>query len=329
MSVEIIAEIAQGYEGNPQLAKLLVKGSVLTNADAVKMQIIYADELCVPSYPYYKLFKSLEMDEAVWFDLVNIVHKSNKKIYFDVYGDKSCSLAKKVGADGVKISTTDFYNLHLRSQAMANFKNIYVSIGGIPPEDIDELVRKSNESEVSLTLMHGFQAEPTPLSENNLARIGMLKFRYRNNRIGFMDHSKGDSEVALNLPIMAIGFGASVIEKHITLDRLLEIEDYISALSIDQFSKFVAQLKEIIQSVGSEQLEASAAEIEYRKKAGKIVVANKEITPGTILSDNDVCLKRVSTNPIENSIPISDMAIGKVVNQSLNENQPILKDMLI
>jgi len=329
MSLEIIAEIAQGYEGNPQLAKLLVKGSVLANADAVKMQIIYADEICVPSYPYYKLFKSLEMDEAVWLDLVNIVHKSNKKIYFDIYGEKSCSLAKKIGADGIKISTTDFYNLHLRSQAMANFKNIYVSIGGIPPEDIDELVKRSNESGVSLTLMHGFQAEPTPLAENNLARIATLKYRYKDNHIGFMDHSKGDSEVALNLPIMAIGFGASVIEKHITLDRLLEIEDYISALSIDQFSKFVAQLKEITQSVGSEKLEASAAEIEYRKKAGKIVVANKDIYQGAILGDNDVCLKRVSVTPIEGSIPILDIAIGKVVNQSLNENQPILKKMII
>ena len=80
MNTEIIAEIAQGYEGDPKLAELLVKGALVAGADAVKIQIIFADELCVPDYPYYDLFKSLEMDESVWQGLVSLVKKENKKI---------------------------------------------------------------------------------------------------------------------------------------------------------------------------------------------------------------------------------------------------------
>ena len=60
MRTEIIAEIAQGYEGNPKLAELLVKGAIVANADSIKLQLVFADELCVPTYPYYDLFKSLE-----------------------------------------------------------------------------------------------------------------------------------------------------------------------------------------------------------------------------------------------------------------------------
>lgn len=106
MSLEIIAEIAQGYEGNPKLAELLVKGAVVANADAVKLQLVFADELCVPTYPYYDLFKSLEMSDEVWMGLVKRVHGAGKRIYFDVYGDRSLSLASSLGADGVKRQRT-------------------------------------------------------------------------------------------------------------------------------------------------------------------------------------------------------------------------------
>ncbi|TAL62954.1 MAG: NeuB family protein, partial [Legionella sp.] len=121
MKTEIIAEIAQGYEGNPTLARLLVKGALVANADAIKIQLIFADELCVPTYPYFDLFKSLEMDEKVWVELVDITHKAGKQIYFDVYGERSLALAHKLNADGVKISTTDFYNIPLFTQAATHF----------------------------------------------------------------------------------------------------------------------------------------------------------------------------------------------------------------
>ena len=81
MKTEIIAEIAQGYEGNPKLAELLVKGAIVAKADAVKIQLVFADELCVPTYPHYDLFKSLEMDEEVWIRLENSVHEAGKNLF--------------------------------------------------------------------------------------------------------------------------------------------------------------------------------------------------------------------------------------------------------
>ena len=108
--IEIIAEIAQGFEGDEKLASLLTKGAIASGADAVKFQLVYADELATPDYQHYQLFKELEMERIVWTNICKQIHKANKKIYFDIFGLISLEIAKKIGADGVKISTTEFYN---------------------------------------------------------------------------------------------------------------------------------------------------------------------------------------------------------------------------
>ena len=238
MSVEIIAEVAQGYEGNPKLSDLLLKAAIAADADAVKFQLIFADELCVPSYPYYKLFSSLEMEMESWKKLIDTTHKAGKRFYFDVYGAGSLQWAKELGADGIKISTTDFYNTHLRAAALEQFERLYFSIGGVPIEDVDALIQDCGKR-TNITLMHGFQAEPTQTQDNNLKRISTLRARYPKINIGFMDHALGTSKESLYLPLVAIGQDVSCIEKHISLDPLLEVEDYISALSPSCFLHFV------------------------------------------------------------------------------------------
>ena len=137
MKVEIIAEIAQGYEGNEKLAEMLVKGAIVANADSVKMQLIYADELCVPNYQYFDLFRSLEMKEDIWREIALKVQKANKYFYLDVYGDRSLDLAYELKVNGVKISTTDFYNFPLIEKAFTKFDNVFISAGGIKIEDLD------------------------------------------------------------------------------------------------------------------------------------------------------------------------------------------------
>lgn len=327
MKTEIIAEIAQGYEGNPKLAELLVKGAINSNADSVKIQLVFGDELCVPSYPYYELFKSLEMKNDVWSVLVDHVHKSGKRIYFDVYGEKSLILAHSLGADGVKISTTDFYNLSLIKHAFKNFDNVFISTGGVPIDDLDELLRE-NELPKNLTLMHGFQAEPTETEDNNLARIATMRSRYPGIGIGFMDHSLGSVDEAFNLPLVALGMGVNCIEKHITLDYSLQIEDYISALSVDRFGDFVKIIRSMEPAIGSSELSLTSKEIEYKNRAGKVVVANRDLKKGEYVTEKDITMKRVSTSPSEKYYQKILPIIGKSLLKSLNVDEPFEKGMI-
>jgi N,N'-diacetyllegionaminate synthase len=327
MKVEIIAEIAQGYEGNEKLSEILVKGAIVANADSVKMQLIYADELCVPNYQYFDLFRSLEMREDIWRQIVLKVQKANKYFYFDVYGDRSLDLACELKVDGVKISTTDFYNFPLIEKAFTKFNNVFISAGGIKVEDLDNLVNNF-ELPKKLTLMHGFQSEPTQLEDNNLSRIETLRYRYPNVNIGFMDHSAGNDESSILLPMIALGAGVTCIEKHISLDYKLEIEDYISALSIDKFSNFVENVRKMENALGSKELLLNSKEIEYKKRAGKVVVANNLIKRGSVISKKDLCLKRVSTIPSQNYISRIDEVVDKLALLDFDENTAIDKNSL-
>lgn len=324
MSLEIIAEIAQGYEGSPKLAELLVKGALASNADAVKIQLVFADELCVPDYPYYDLFQSLEMSNEVWLSLVKRVHDAGKRIYFDVYGDRSFALARELKADGVKISTTDFYNLPLIKQAFAGFESVFVSTGGVPIEDLDDMMHMYVLPK-KLTLMHGFQAEPTETADNNLARIATLRARYPGIGIGFMDHSLGSGAEAFNLPLVALGLGVNCIEKHITLDYSLQIEDYISALSVDRFGEFVKMIRAMEPSLGCPDLSLTSKEVEYKKRAGKVVVASRDLPKGTYITESDVAMKRVSTIPSENHFRQVVRVVGKMLSAPLGKDRPFEK----
>ena len=110
--IEIIAEIAQGYEGDPKLTDLLTTGAIASGADAVKFQLVFADELATPDYQYYELFKSLEMPTSVWHETSDRIHKAGRKLYFDVFGFESLTIALDLSADGVNFLPLNFITGH-------------------------------------------------------------------------------------------------------------------------------------------------------------------------------------------------------------------------
>ena len=96
MNLEIIAEIAQGFEGNFNLAKRLILAAHKTGADYIKFHLIYADELATKDYKHYKFLKKLELDDNEWKKLNFLASKKKIKLIFDVFGKKSLDLAIKL-----------------------------------------------------------------------------------------------------------------------------------------------------------------------------------------------------------------------------------------
>jgi len=327
MSLEVIAEIAQGYEGDFKLAELLTMGAIQSGADSIKFQLVYADELAVPSYEYYGLFKSLEMKVEQWGSIISLAHKHQRKLYFDIYGELSCNQAKDLGADGVKISTADFYNTTLVEKSIELFDKVFISVAGVEVEELDSFLEKY-ENQTNIIFMYGLQSEPTPLSESNLRKLTAYKNRYNHIPIGFMDHSSGDTKDAFYLPLMALASGVDYIEKHITLDRKLQIEDYISALSIDNFSIFIEDINRLKESLGDGKLVVSKSEKKYKSVSGKVVVANRDIEIGEVVVSKDLSLKRVDTNEFSPFFrKISDVN-GMVCAHKILKNQGVSKEDL-
>lgn len=329
MPFEIIAEVAQGYEGDATLARLLARGAVGAGADAVKFQLVYADELATPDYRWYNLFRSLEMPYEAWRVVVKETHANGVKFYFDVYGEQSLREAVALGADGVKIHTTDFFNASLVRAVLDSMPRVFISVGGISLQELEEFIESYGISpDQDVYFMYGFQAEPTPIQSNNLLRLKSLGQRFRGYRFGFMDHSTGDSDDAVSLALLALPFGIHCIEKHISLDRLLELEDYVSALAPEQFQLFIKRIKHLEQALGTDSLEVTPTELDYRQKALKVVVAAQALAAGHEVVVSDLSLRRTSHPVSPSSLHRIDQVAGRKVTVAVQPNQPITIEML-
>ena len=325
-TIKIIAEAAQGFEGDPLLARLLVRAAARAGADAVKFQLVYADEIATPEYKYYDLFKKLEMPAACWREVASEAKKEGIGLYFDIFGKKSLRMALSLGAEGLKIHATDFYHEALLSSALNSRKNILISCGGLTEKELVGLFKRHPQTKTSrVSFMHGFQAEPSPLAANNMLRLGTLAALCQPAAIGFMDHSDGATEDSLNLSLLALPFGIQTLEKHITLDRELRLEDYTSALPPAGFSIFVQKIRRFARALGSPSFEPKGKEILYRKRSAKVVVAAKKLRVGQKLKSGDLILLRCHNQERKATILDPAMILGRRLRRTLKKNKPLLQ----
>ena len=316
----IIAEAAQGFEGSVEIACLLVRGAATAKSHAIKFQLVYANELCEKGYQYYELFKQLEMTTNEWQSVRDLAKESGLDFIVDVFGPKSLEVGRKIDCDGFKLHSTTFFDNDLSNAVLELNKPTYISVGGIEPDEIDSFIERNNlRSKDNVSILYGFQAEPTPIGANNLARISILRERTGLN-VGFMDHSDGAGDYAFTLSAMALGMGVSLFEKHITLDHALKLEDYVSALPPHDFSRYVKMLSDLSLAQGSSAIELSEAEQVYRSKAVKRVVAAHSLESGKVLTREDI---RLSRPAVPGGAYKPEQVINRQIKKSISEGQPI------
>ena len=182
-----------------------------------------------------------------------------------------------------------------------------------------QLKKKSN-----VTLMYGFQSEPTLTKENNLSRINELA-NLTSIEIGFMDHADASKDEKVNISIMALAMGVVYFEKHITLDRTLELEDYISGLTPKEFENYTLTLKRLYSAMGSKSLELTKKELEYRHKAICSITAKSKIEKGTLIQKKHL---RFIRKPNDQGLLKPEDVINKCALKTIAKGSPIKKNML-
>lgn len=328
MKVEIIAEMAQGFEGNYTQAKLLIKAAASAGADAAKFQLVYADELATPDYEYYKLFKSLEMKDEEWTSLNKYSTENNIKLYLDVFGIKSLSLCEKIGIKAIKLHPTDITNLSLlESVSKSNINNIIIGAGGANLDEIENALAILKNKTVDLLL--GFQSYPTENKDNHICRVktleNALENKFSNFRMGFADHAQPNDGLKYAIACTAIGAGSKILEKHLTLGKVMEMEDHESALNPDEFKDFVYIIKECAASFGSvkgisNDFNMSDSEKKYRKVIRRHVVASKSLKQGDIIKNEDLILKRSASKDVIYDL---NKVYGRKLKTDISKNAPI------
>ena len=296
--IEVIAEVANAHQGDPSQAATIALSAARNGADAVKFQVYFADELLVRSHPRFEHFSNQAFSAETWSEVFEAVRPSARRIYCDVFGQKALDVAQQLDADGFKVHSSDLNNTALLRQLANVPGDVLLSAGGSTALEIAyalRILRQGAHQDRRIVLLHGFQSYPTQVEDSNLARIGQLDEWFGDYcRVGYMDHIDGGDPYAFILPQMAIAAGATVIEKHVTMDRSLQGVDYYSSIDIADFGGFVDQIRRAETAIGPRGIVFSESERKYREQVKKHWVTNSALPAGHVLCEKDLVMKRVA-----------------------------------
>ncbi|MBZ0156312.1 MAG: N-acetylneuraminate synthase family protein [Alphaproteobacteria bacterium] len=314
----LIAEAANAHEGDFEKALQLVHAAADAGADAVKFQRFRAERLVTKGDPKLAHFKALEFDDTRWKGLITAARDRGLLFLADLFYEEAVEEMLSLGIDAVKIHSTDIANPRMLQALKGKGLPVLLSTGGSTPEEIGRALALLSPAEA--VLMHGFQGFPTGIDDLHLRRMTTLKERYR-LPVGLQDHVAGDSPLCPLIPFIAMGMGAAVVEKHITLDRSKKGIDYYSSLNPGEFRDMVSRIREAERAMGSNSMSMGENERTYRKRMKKFIVASKDLEKGKPVPPAALDFKRVG----EGITPaLADRISGRVLRRSVAADEPLL-----
>ena len=192
----------------------------------------------------------------------------------------------------LKIPSGEITNLPYLEYIASKGKEIILSTGMSTMQEIEDAMNvliDSGLNKEKLTILHCNTEYPTPMEDVNLNAMIAMKNKLKVN-IGYSDHTLG-----IEIPIAAVALGATVIEKHITLDRNMKGPDHLASLEPAELKTMVCSIRNIEKSIGDGVKKPSKSEIKNISIARRSIVANKLIKKGEIFSTDNLTVKRPGT----------------------------------
>ena len=295
-NISVICEIASAHGGDADALKKLLIAADDSNSDWVKVQIFQFESLVSDENNSFSELKQIELSVDEWIDVIDFSNQLQPKLIAEVFDFPSLKLVEhNHTVKAFKIPTADLGDRSFVDAVCSIGKPIFIGIGGATLKEIDAIVKQVLSYDIDLVLLHGIQNFPTKLEDSLLNKIQLLYQRYQ-CQVGFADHIDAENlEMVKILPAMAVASGASVIEKHITLDRSQQGFDYYSSLNPDEFKDFVKFIKNSYVAIGSVELETlTNAEKNYRNKMKKFAVLDDNVLAGDKVKNSAVQYRRTS-----------------------------------
>lgn len=338
----IIAEIAWGHDGSKEQAIKLVQEARKSGADGISIHITDMHSYMVPYYgsgegkvsagrenlKIYKYLEEINISNQEWEEINKVAKREGLDLCVMPNDFASLEFSEeKLNPEFYVISAASFVEeIFLREVAKKNKKTLF-RIGGAYLGEIEKAINIFYQEEnTNIILLHGFQNYPTKLEETNLALLSSLKNIF-DVKVGLADHIDGGSDLAKIIPALALPYGATYIEKHITLDRSKKSEDFESALNPKDFSDMVRFLRATETAIGDSKLtQLSEATLKYRNVSRKRIVATKMIHRGEKLSKENIAFKRSDVGITPDNF---NLVSGRIVKEDINENDAILLSKII
>ncbi len=285
----IIAEAGVNHNGNFELAKKMILEGKKAGVDAVKFQTFIASNL-VSSYAKkadYQM-KSTDNKESQQ-DMLKKLELSFQefRLLKEYAVELNIDFLNTLNMPFWKIPSGEITNLPYLLKIAKTKKPIILSTGMSTMEEIAEMLDVfCDYNRNDITLLHCNTEYPTPFQDVNLYAMKTLKEKFHVN-VGYSDHTKG-----IEVPIAAVALGATVIEKHFTLDRNMLGPDHKASLEPGELAEMVKAIRNIESALGNEEKKPSESEKKNILVARKSIVAKKDIKKGDILSEENITTKR-------------------------------------
>lgn len=330
--VLIIAEAGVNHNGSLELAKQLIDKAVEAGVDIIKFQTFKSEKLvskAAKQAEYQQknigkkdkgqlaMLKKLELSQADHEELISYCNERGIRFFSTAFDMDSIDYLHSLDMGLWKIPSGEITNYpYLRK--IAQYKEpVILSTGMCELSDIEAAMKVLLDFGVrkeQITILHCNTEYPTPFADVNLKAMLEIGEKF-SVQIGYSDHTKG-----IEVPIAAVALGATVIEKHFTLDKNMEGPDHKASLEPDELKAMVSAIRNIEQALGSGHKTISESERKNIEIARKSIVAARPIEAGELLTEENLTVKRPGNG-------ISPMRWNEVVGtravQSFNEEDPI------
>jgi N,N'-diacetyllegionaminate synthase len=327
----IIAEAGVNHNGSIELAKKLIDVAAEAGANYVKFQTFKANKLASRSAKkadyqqkntgavesQLQMLEKLELSEADHESLKS--YCTSKKISFlsTAFDLESIDVLKKHGIKLGKVPSGEITNLPYLRKMAVSFNELILSTGMCDMSELREAVQaivSAGFSKERLTILHCNTEYPTPFEDVNLKAMLSIAEEFK-VPVGYSDHTPG-----IEVPVAAVALGATVIEKHFTLDRNMEGPDHKASLEPAELRSMIRSIRNIEKALGTAVKQASPSETKNKAIARKSIVAATSIKAGEIFTEHNLTVKRPGTG-------ISPMQWDNVIGQK--ERRSFESDELI
>ena len=286
-TVFLVAEIGINHSGKFDLCKKMIVAAAKSGANAIKLQTIDPHESYLKNTPSYKEFLNKNLNDEDLYKLKEITEKLGM-IFFSTPGDfKSLERLKKIGVKLIKISSGLLTNIPLIEQVSRLNIPMIISTGMAYEKEIKESVKSAKKfGNKGVGILKCTSLYPAPDKTINLNGIKALRDKLK-IPVGYSDHTLDDLTVCA-----AVSLGATIIEKHFTLNKKLLNADHKISMEPSDFLIMSKKIKRITEILGTNKLIPNLAEKKKRYRTHRYIVAKNKIFKGIKISIEDIAFKR-------------------------------------
>jgi N,N'-diacetyllegionaminate synthase len=301
--VFIIAEAGCNHNGDINLAKKLVDVAVEAGADAVKFQTFITDELVTQqaekaSYQkentgnanesQYAMLKRLELSFDSFKTLKGYCEHKDIIFLSTPYDYRSADFLDELEIPAFKIASGEITNVPFLSYIARKKKPLILSTGMSTEEEVQDALKVIQETPQTppVILLHCTSAYPSRPEDANLRAMHTLHHRFQ-LPVGLSDHTRGSE-----IPLAAVALGASILEKHFTLDKNSPGPDHFLSLDPEELRRLVQSIRSVEKALGDGIKAPVESEKHIKKIARKSIVAATNIKKGEPFSEHNLTVKR-------------------------------------